>query len=286
MRTIGENLSVQVNDITVAYSDLGPETAPPVIFIHGFPFNRKMWDLQLEALKNNYRVIAYDIRGHGNTTAGIKDFSIETFSEDFTGFMEKLNLTEVIGCGLSMGGYILLATAKKSPTLFRGLLLASTQCMPDSPEAKNKRTKAISSIQKQGIEAYADESIKKLFSSKSFTARKGEVRSIREMICTTSVDTLCKTLKALAERKETCSDLHELTIPVLVMAGEEDAIIAPDASEFLAEQFSNSFFEVISSSGHLSNLENTHEFNGKLKKYLEMIYTPKESRGVARQHLY
>ena len=82
MRYFGNNIKTLVNNLVVSYTDEGPDEAPAIIFIHGFPLNKSMWDKQMEALKDNYRVIAYDIRGHGDSDAGNEEFSIDLFVSD------------------------------------------------------------------------------------------------------------------------------------------------------------------------------------------------------------
>jgi 3-oxoadipate enol-lactonase len=281
MITRGENNSIHVGDIEVSYSDVGPDHAPVVLFIHGFPFTRKIWEMQVEALRANYRVISYDIRGHGQTTAGSKPFSIETFTDDLLGLMDVLKLNQVNACGISMGGYILLQAQIRFPERFKTLVLASTQCRHDLPEEKKSRAKAIKNIEQLGTHAYADSLVKKLFSPRSFTARKEEVRTIHEIIRNTSAKTLCNTLRALAERQDTCDNLRNITIPALILAGEEDTIINPEASWFLHQAIPQSVIQIVSSSAHLSNLENTHEFNTHLKTFLDSINAEKETLGVS-----
>ena len=113
MRCIGNNNNITINNLTVSYSDHGPDDAPVIIFIHGFPLNKSMWNIQVEALKENYRVIAYDIRGHGNSDPGIDEFFIELFVIDLLRLMEKLKIEKSILCGLSLGGYIALNAVLK-----------------------------------------------------------------------------------------------------------------------------------------------------------------------------
>ncbi|MHB9141331.1 MAG: alpha/beta fold hydrolase, partial [Paludibacter sp.] len=82
MRYFGNNIKTLVNNLVVSYTDQGPDDAPVLIFIHGFPLNKSMWNKQVEELKKNYRVIVYDIRGHGDSDAGTEDFSIRLFEND------------------------------------------------------------------------------------------------------------------------------------------------------------------------------------------------------------
>jgi 3-oxoadipate enol-lactonase len=258
-------------NITVSYTDEGKNEAPAVIFIHGFPFNKSMWNKQVEALVDNYRVIAYDIRGHGNTHSGSGDFSIELFVKDLLSLIDVLKIDKTIVCGLSMGGYIALNAIENYPGRFNALVLSDTNCIADTPETKEKRTKSIDNIMKNGVENYADESIKNLFAPESFVLRKKEVDEVREMIVKTSEQSLCNTLLALSLRKETCSKLHEINVPTLILVGKEDKITSPEAAHFMNEKINNSSLSIIDHAAHLSNMENAGEFNIQLRKFIENI---------------
>jgi len=270
-RRIGNKINITINNLTVSYSDHGPDDAPVIIFIHGFPLNKSMWNIQVEALKENYRVIAYDIRGHGNSDPGIDEFFIELFVIDLLRLMEKLKIEKSILCGLSLGGYIALNAVLKHPDRFDGLILNDTQCIADTPEIKENRCNAIISIKEKGVEQYADEIIKKLFAQETFTKNKNVVDAVKEMIISTPKQSLCNTLHALAERKETCDELHEINIPVLIMVGKEDKITPIAAAQQMHEKILNSKLEIIQHAGHLSNLEDPAAFNTHLLNFLELV---------------
>ncbi len=272
MREIGNNIEITVNNLTVSYNDEGENGTPVVIFIHGFPFNKAMWDKQLEALKENYRVIAYDVRGHGNSDAGKGDFSIELFANDLLSFMDALKLDKAMLCGLSMGGYIALNAVEKDPDRFDALILSDTTCIADTPEVKEKRMKAIESIKKAGVEKYAEESIKNLFAPESLSTKKEEIAAVRDMIVNTSKQSLYKTLRAFYERKETCSKLQDINVPVLIMVGKEDKITPLDAAQFIHEKIEGSTLNIIEHAGHLSNMENPSAFNTQLEEFVSTIY--------------
>jgi pimeloyl-ACP methyl ester carboxylesterase len=271
MRRIGNNISITINNLSVSYNDHGPDDAAVIIFIHGFPLNKSMWDIQVEALKENFRVISYDIRGHGDSDPGSDEFFIELFVLDLLRLMEKLRIEKSILCGLSLGGYIALNAVLKHPDRFDGLILNDTQCIADTPEIKENRCQAIIRIMKNGAEQYADEIIKNLFAPESFTKKKNVVATAREMIIGTTKHSLCNTLHALAERKETCTHLHEINIPVLIMVGKEDKITPVAAARQMHEKILNSKLEIIQQAGHLSNLEDPTAFNTHLVKFLELV---------------
>ena len=271
MRQIGNDIKKTINKVTVSYNDEGPDGAPAIIFIHGFPFNKSMWNSQMETLKKDYRVIAYDVRGHGNSESGNVDFSIELFGQDLILLMDTLKIEKAMLCGLSMGGYIALNAITNYPERFTALVLSDTNCAADTPVSKDKRMKAIESIRKNGVEKYADESLKKLFAPESFTTNSKEVDKAREMITATSKQSLYNTLYALAKRKETCSKLPEINVPVLILVGNEDVITPPKAAHSMHEIIKGSFLHVIHHAGHLSNMENPLEFNDQLKTFVTIV---------------
>ncbi len=273
MRYLGNNISKTVNSIAVIYNEEGPYSAPVILFIHGFPLNKSMWNPQMEAFKNDYRVIAYDIRGHGKTEHGDKDFSIDLFVSDLIGFMDAFYIDKAIVCGLSMGGYIALKAVEDYPNRFSGLVLCDTNCLADTTEAKENRLKAIENIKQNGVEKYAGESLEKLFAPGSLLTKERVTESVRKMILKTTEQSLISTLTALSTRQETCSRLNEITIPVLIMVGSEDIITPPSAAQSMHEKIPGSILEVIDHAGHLSNLENPDSFNKKLRSFISSLKT-------------
>jgi 3-oxoadipate enol-lactonase len=268
MRNQGKNLTATVNNIKVNYNDEGPEDAPVIIFIHGFPFNKSMWKGQAEVLNDSYRVIAYDVRGHGDTDVGEVEFSIDLFVSDLLGLMDFLNVQKATLCGLSMGGYIALRAIEKDPEYFDALILSDTQCVADTPEAKEKRMKTIESIKETGVIKFAEDSVKNLFAAASLTTKQDSIASIKAMIVNTSKQSLSNTLHALANRKETCSGLVNISVPTLIMVGKEDPITPVAAAEFLHQHIQDSSLHIVQQAAHLPNIENPEDFDFQLKLFL------------------
>src|SRR5687767_7172652 len=104
---------ILAGDIQVTYIDEGKPEGIPLIFIHGFPFNKWMWENQIDVFKEHTRVLAYDVRGFGNTNPGTLEFSIDQFGLDLFHFMDALQIEKAVVCGLSMGGYIALSTIEQ-----------------------------------------------------------------------------------------------------------------------------------------------------------------------------
>lgn len=259
---------IEVNGVQISYHEAGSVNALPLVFIHGFPFNKTMWAGQLTALKNKYRPIAYDVRGHGKSEAGKADFSIDLFANDLLAFLDALKIEKAVVCGLSMGGYIALSAIQKQPERFAALVLADTQCGADTPEGKDKRMKTIAFIQKNGLEVYAEESLKNLFASASFQSHAQVVMFIHQSILNTPAEVVCRTLQALADRKESCSYLPKIKIPVCVIVGNEDKITPPAVAQKMADAISDSKLVIINKAGHLPNLEEPAVFNKVVLDFL------------------
>ena len=271
MRYLGTNIEMIINNHTVSYTDEGPDNSPVIILIHGFPLNKSMWNKQIDMLIETYRVIAYDVRGHGNSTAGTADFSIELFVDDLLGLMDALKIDRAILCGLSMGGYIALNAVENFPKRFDALILCDTNCIADKPEAIRKRLMAINSIRENGLEQYSEESLKVLFAPESFVTSKEKIALVKEMIMKTPLETLSRTLLALTRRKETCTKLTDIQIPVLIVVGKEDQITPPDAALQMQKKIKRATLNILEYAGHLSNIENSHEFNSQLIKFVSSI---------------
>ena len=139
---------IPINNVTICYDDYG-DSELPILFIHGFPFDKSTWEPQMEFLKISHRVIAYDIRGFGKSIAGNEKNSISLFADDLVKFMDALAIKKAIVCGLSMGGYILLNAVNRYPEKFEAIILCDTQCIADSPEAKAKRIHTIEKVKNQ-----------------------------------------------------------------------------------------------------------------------------------------
>jgi len=131
----GHDINIKLNGLTISYDDLG-KGAVPIIFIHGFPFDKSSWQPQMEFFKKTNRVIAYDIRGFGKSSSGNEKESIRLFADDLIKFMDGLEITKAIVCGFSMGGYILLNAVCHYPKRFDAIILSDTQCIADSVETK------------------------------------------------------------------------------------------------------------------------------------------------------
>ncbi|MDP3394994.1 alpha/beta fold hydrolase [Sediminibacterium sp.] len=263
----GFNLTIPVNNFHLSYDDVG-EGSTPIICLHGFPFDKTMWKGQLDFLESKNRIIACDIRGFGKSTDETSYLSIDLFSEDLIAFMDALNIDKAIICGLSMGGFIALNALKRFPDRFEALILCDTQCIADSLEVHEKRYEIIDEINTNGVANFNEGFIKSVFHKDSITNKKELVEKLRGVVFANSENIIKKGLVALAERSETCSTLNEIAIPTLIICGSEDEVTPLVQSESMLSTIKDSILHVIHNAGHVSNLEQSQEFNEQLLNFL------------------
>ena len=250
------------------YVDAGDPAATAVVLIHGFPFSHEMWNQQIELLRRDYRVIAYDLRGHGRSGVAEGQYTLEFFVDDLIGLMDHLKITRAVLCGLSMGGYVALRAVERNPERVEGLILCDTQSAADSNEAKIKRAASINAVRTNGVNGYAEGFVKAVFAPANLSAKADKVAMITKIIESNSSLGICGTILALAGRTETTSSLPGIKVPTLILVGESDAVTPPSASQEMHEKIPDSAFHIIANAAHMSNLENPEIFNGYLLSFL------------------
>jgi 3-oxoadipate enol-lactonase len=261
-------MKIRVNNVTLNYTERGLPQGSPIVFIHGFPFNHSMWEPQMKALPNHFRAITYDVRGHGESDVGDGQYSIEFFVDDLIALMDHLVIKRAILCGLSMGGYIALRAIERHPERVSALILCDTRSEADSDDGKVKRSATVRSVKTTGVAAFAQEFVRLVFAPETFETNPLLVASIKEMIEANPPLGICGTALALASRTDTTKALSSIKVPTLVVVGEHDKLTAPDAARAMQDKIAGSELRIIPHAAHLSNLENSVEFNKHLIGFL------------------
>ena len=258
-----------INDIVINYIKHGSSQGLPLVFIHGFPFNHKMWEPQMRELPNDIHAIAYDVRGHGSSDIGDGQFTIELFVDDLIDLLDHLGIEKAVLCGLSMGGYIALRAIERYPKRIKGLVLCDTKSETDTNEEKIKRTSSIITVKSAGVSAFAEEFVKAVFWPKTFEKNPGAIKFIKELICANSTLGICGTLLALASCTDTTQSLSSINVPTCIIVGEHDLRTPPSCAQRMHKAIAGSELHILSNAGHMSNLENPKDFNENLIAFLK-----------------
>jgi 3-oxoadipate enol-lactonase len=259
--------SATINGIQIAYTDEGSGT--PVVFIHGYPLDRTMWQPQVQGLSASARVIAVDLRGHGDSQAPFWLTTVDTYADDVAGLLEHLGIDRAVIAGFSMGGYVAFAFLRRHSTRVRGLILADTRPQADTAEGKNARFQTALTAQDKGAAAIADAMIGRLLSQKSIDGRRDLVQKVRGIMESVPVQGMAGDLMAMAERPDSVEILSSIRVPTLVLVGELDGLTPPADSQMMAERIPGSTLITIPGAAHLSNMEEPEAFNTAVGDFLK-----------------
>ena len=262
---------IKINGFGINYITEGSHTNLPVVLIHGFPFNKEMWNPQIDVLKKDYFVIAYDVRGHGQSDVGNGQYTIEYCVDDLIGLLDTLKITKVVLVGLSMGGYIALRATERNPDRIKGLVLCDTKSESDNNEAKIRRAQQAKSVKIYGSQKFANTFIPTIVCENTLKRKPEIVKFIHTMIDDNSTIAVAGMLIALAARTDTTSSLNKINVPTLLIVGEHDALTTTSGMTSMKEKIPNSDMHEISNAAHISNLENPEEFNRHLLDFLKKI---------------
>jgi len=264
-------MKATINNVQLAYDDHG--VGLPVIFLHAFPLNRRMWEGELLALlgEGRYRLVALDWRGFGESeiTNGIS--SMELFADDVAGLMDALGIQNAILCGLSMGGYAAFAFLRKYPQRVAGLILADTRPGADTPEAQANRENVAQIAETQGTGAIADLQVPRLISEYTRRHHPEVEARVRQLIDEATPQGIAAASRGMAQRADSTELLGGITCPTLVIVGEQDALIPPAVTQDYASRIPGAQFAVIPQAGHLSNLEQPETFLQVIGGFLRMF---------------
>ena len=224
-------MNIKVNQADVAYRQEG--NGDPVLLIHGFCGSSGYWNNIIDKLAQTYRVIALDLPGHGDSAMQENITEIDQYATFIKDFIDVLNIDKVTMFGHSLGGYITLAFAEKYSSRLKGFSLIHSTGYPDSKEAKKGRDASANKINTEGMEAFIDGLVPKLFSSKHLESHLKEITEVKKIGYTTSSGGAKNALIAMKNRKDRLEVIESTNLPVLLIAGEEDQLI-PSEKVFTA----------------------------------------------------
>jgi len=256
----------QIGRVELAWEEAGQGL--PVVLLHAFPLNRTMWTPQVKELAARYRVITPDFRGHGESGAVDEDSTMERLAEDVRGLLDALGLERVALGGLSMGGYAAFAFLRKHAARVSALILADTRAGADSEEGRQARHENAALAEKEGSGAITERLLPKLLGASTHARRPEVAQAVREMILSTPPAGMAAALRGMAARPDSTPLLATISVPTLILVGEEDVLTPPAESEALAKAIPGAQLVKIAKAGHLSNFEQPAAFNQALQGFL------------------
>jgi pimeloyl-ACP methyl ester carboxylesterase len=233
-------------------------TELPLVLLHAFPLDARMWDAVREPLASHLRVITPDQRGLGRSPLPESDRepSLEDAARDVVALLDRLELDRVVLGGCSMGGYLAMAVLRLAPERVGGLVLIDTKATPDTPEAAQTRLDVAVRVDTEGITGWlAEANLPNLLAESTLTRRPETVETVREIIESQPPGGISWTALALRTRPDSLDLLREAGVPALVVVGEEDRITPVAAAAAMVEAMPGSTLVVLPGAGHLTPLE-------------------------------
>jgi pimeloyl-ACP methyl ester carboxylesterase len=269
--------AVQISTTKLAYIDQGH--GAPILFVHGFPLDHSMWAAQIEALSANYRVIAPDLRGFGQSPLGKADpkvgITMEQYANDLSEFLDALKITEtVVLAGFSMGGYIAWQFVRKHSNRLRALILCDTRAQADNDEGRAGRIKMADNVAEWGSGRVAEIMGPRLFASSTFEKKPELIAAVRRVVERTPPAAIAAAQRGRAPRPDTTAFLPSIRLPALVVVGVLDAISTRDEMKSIAAAIPNAQFVEIAEAGHMTTMENPAAVNEALTAFLARHLRP------------
>ncbi|RMH52325.1 MAG: 3-oxoadipate enol-lactonase [Alphaproteobacteria bacterium] len=254
----------KVNGIRVHYADSGPRDGVPLVFSNSLGTDFRVWDRLLPHLPEGLRIIRYDKRGHGLTECPAAPYAMETLVEDAAALIAHLELPPCVFVGLSIGGLIGQGLAAARPELLRAMVLCDTAARIGSADLWDNRIEAIN---RGGIAAIEEQILSRWFTESFRTTRQDELAGWRHMLCRTPEDGYLGCCYAIRDADFRASD-PKLSLPVLVVAGEEDGSTPPALVEETAALIPGARFHVIKGAGHLPCVEQPEALGALIGDFL------------------
>ena len=256
--------TTSVNGTDLHYVDAGAGSSA-VLLLHAFPLHSGMWSRQVQALARQHRVIAPDYRGLGRSGAPPQASTMRLLAEDLRTLLAHLRIERVAVAGLSMGGYLAFEVWRQAPGVVRGLALCDTKAGADTAEGAAGREAFARNALDHGLAWVADQMTPKLLRPQPDPA---VVKEVRHLVGDGTPAGVAAAQRGMALRPDSFATLATITVPTLVVVGEEDGLTPPAESEKLAAAVKGARLVRIPGAGHLPCLENPAAFTAALVDFV------------------
>ena len=264
--------NIQLNNTTLYYEDSAPSdtTKPVILFAHGLLWSTKIYDKQVAHFTKDYRCIAFDFRGQGQSQITKDGYDMDTLADDAIGLLEALDIDSCHYVGLSMGGFVGQRVAIKRPELLNSLTLIDTSADAEDPANIPNYKKLVTAIKWLGMKRVSKKVMAIMFGSTFLAdkARKVDNKEWLSLLNSNRKEGVVKATMGVIERDGIYDRLGEITTPTLVIVGDEDVATPYAKAERMHFAIKGSKMAVIKGSGHTSTVEEPEQVNTVMSKFL------------------
>lgn len=258
---------LRVGDCVHHYQVEGAREKSVVLFSNSLGSDLRIWDGVVARLLPGFRVIRYDLRGHGLTEAPAPPYSANDLAQDIVGLLDALEIPDAVLCGISVGGLIAQAVALNHPDRVRALVLSDTGARIGTSEAWQQR---IDKVRADGVDSLVQMTMERWFGAAFRARRAADVRGYSLMVRQTSTDGYIGTCAALrdADFRQVVSRISK---PTLVLCGAEDIATPPELGRQLAGLISGAAFSLIANAAHLPCVEQPDAVAERMLTFFEEV---------------
>ncbi len=241
-----------------------------IVLLHGFMESLQIWDDFTAVLSKSFRVVRVDLPGHGETPVIDKVHSMALMAEVVKTVLDALKIDKCVMIGHSMGGYVTLEFAKQFPELLAGFCLFHSHAGVDSEQAKENRRRTIN-IVKINRSGFIQQFIPELFAKSNIKKFAGEIQNLQNQSANTSAEGIISAIRGMKERTGSLDLLINTNLPVLFIAGKDDARIPIQNIMAQAILPSHSEMLILGGVGHMGFVEAEKETLGMIEGFVRRV---------------
>lgn len=255
-----------INGQSIHYEDTGGN-GEAIVFSHGFFMSGGMFEPQVQALKDRYRCITWDERGHGETVTSPDPFTYWDSADDLFGLLDHLGIEKVVLAGMSQGGFLSIRAALARPERVNALILIDSQPGPENPDTLEGYNQLIAAwTAPGGPPQEVVDTVSAIILGAGFDDPRW-MEAARNM----EPVTVNQIYETLTTRDDVTPRLGEITIPVLVLHGDQDAAISVDVARAYVTQLPNGELVEVEGAGHAANLTHPEPTNAAIEAFLARL---------------
>ena len=257
---------VQLAEGELHYQIDGPQDAPVLVLSNSLGTDLHMWDAQMAAFTEHFRVLRFDTRGHGKSLVTPGPYNIEQLGHDVLALLDALNIERAHFCGLSMGGLIGQWLGINAGDRLLKLVVCNTAAKIGDPSVWNPRIETVLRDGAAAMVALRDASIARWFTPDFATANPAVASRITDMLAATSPEGYAANCAAVRDA-DFRDQLGSIKVPLLVIAGSGDAVTPPAGSHFIQEHVAGAEYAEFHAA-HLSNVQAGTAFSERVVAFL------------------
>jgi 3-oxoadipate enol-lactonase len=255
------------DDAEIFYDVAG--SGPPVVLLHPFPLHHEFWLPVAAWLSSRYRLILPDLRGHGESGLGNGPALMDKHAADVARVMDDQAVERAPLIGVSIGGYIIFEFWRRFRDRVSSLVLANTKSQADTREARAARLEVAEEVLKRGGEPFFESMLQKALAGTTRRLRpdlaEGALRMMRKM----SAEDVAGVQRGMAERPDSTPTLKTITVPTLILTGDEDTLTGVPDAELMKQSIRRSQMKVVAKAGHYSPWEQPEEVGKLIRQFLD-----------------